>query len=167
MSAPAEDLRAIWNSPVALERWTMDQLDQLDAEQELFSQELEESRRGWERFPIPGIPFSERVHQAKGRARAGHIEPLRRLYPELAEFLHAPPRKRGQRRPPKREVWSRFTSRMHAVDADADAKRIRKIWREKLGKTYRRDPPTADEIAARRNRVPLQQLINFRKSKHR
>jgi hypothetical protein len=57
----------------------------------------------WDGTMATEAAFRAALYTAKASARRGNLEPLRRLLsdldPELAEFINAPPRVRGQRRP--------------------------------------------------------------------
>jgi len=81
----------------------------------------------------PEPPFAEWPEIAKEIARTGNPEPLRKLYPEIAEFIFSPPWLKGKHR-------SRPT-RLRRTDlialAARDAARIRKLWREHYGKIKR------------------------------
>lgn len=166
MRAPtrAETLRAIWNDPdpSVLEAWTNEQLNGLDAEQELRVHELEERRTGWEKFPIP-IPKQLRDPVEAAKA-AGDIKALRALFPRIAEFIHPRKRQRGEHGR-LTNAFERYGDRSPV--ADADAKLIREIWLAHFGENRRKTDPKPEEIAARRNGVTVQQIENFRKSKHR
>jgi hypothetical protein len=92
------------------------------------------------------------------------------MFPALSEFLRAPPRRQGQHQPKVPPLWEIIDEQLlreRLAQADKDVMRIRRIWREQLGKTYRRTAPTAVEIATRRHGVSEQQLENYRKSRHR
>jgi hypothetical protein len=88
--------------------------------------------------------FSALVEHAK---RSGDVGRLRLLLPHLADLIHPPKLGRGQRYPRERDV-NRHTDRVDL--AARDVARICAIWREHYGRGYRREHPTAVEIAAER-----------------
>jgi hypothetical protein len=76
-------------------------------------------------------------------ARHGMIEPLRKLYPDIAEFIHLPKRKRGQRFP------NLFAHLSPVLRAALDARRIRALWKKFYpGRRRRRDDKSAEDFAA-------------------
>jgi hypothetical protein len=80
----------------------------------------------------------------------GRPEALRRFHPDIAGLINPPPRKRGQRRP-----QAASPAQKAVADAVADVKRIRKIWKEKLGSKNRGED---NKVTAAR--VAAQRLIN-------
>jgi hypothetical protein len=91
-----------------------------------------------------------RLERAKRLARAGNVAPLQRLYPELAEFIHPPKRKRGQRRSYRDETALFERDGLSAVVEDV--KRIRALWRQHYGLwKRRRDEVSAEKIAGLRH----------------
>jgi hypothetical protein len=81
------------------------------------------------------------LDEALAEAAAGEVEPLRALYPTIADYIHPPKRERGQRR------WHRDRKLESAVD---DVRFIRQLWKREYGH-YKRavdNPPFAIEIAA-------------------
>jgi hypothetical protein len=108
----------------------------------------------WENIPPPSR--DERLKAAKRRARRGDLSPLRRLYPEIAEYIHEPKRVRGQRRPyvmalqEGENVYSwahRAQAEGMAVDIVRELREI--VWPQHYGRWKRRrdDGPSAEEIA--------------------
>jgi hypothetical protein len=90
-----------------------------------------------------GPTFPPTIEQALQAAKNDDITLLRRLYPELAEYLHLAPRKRG--RPPK-------SRRGDAVqEAVSDVKSIRDLWKYDKSKRPQNAPP--EQIAADRWQV--------------
>jgi hypothetical protein len=77
-------------------------------------------------------------------ARRGNIEPLRRRYPGIAEYINLPKQKRGVRRTTSKRPHDNVDM------AVADVSRIRKLWLLHFGRTKRRpgDHLTAEKIAA-------------------
>ena len=84
-------------------------------------------------------------------ARNGNLEPLRKMFPEHAEFIQELPLGRGQHKP-KRLTGTDWI-KQYVADTDAFlavrvVKEIREIWREKYGKWKRHDGQvSAEEIA--------------------
>ena len=89
------------------------------------------------------------------RADKGDVEPLRKLFPYLARFIHRPKLKRGQRFPKDPE-------NDRAERAVYDVKLIRALWMQCTGKHAdpRDDLVTAEQIAADRNGVDVNAVIN-------
>jgi hypothetical protein len=88
------------------------------------------------------------------QADKGNMEPLRKLLPGLARFLHPPKQERGKRFPRNKE-GDRVTK------AAADVITTRKIWKAAYGKKNRpkNDPVTAEQIAADRWKVDIEKVI--------
>ena len=85
-------------------------------------------------------------------ARNGDLEPLRKMFPEHAEFIQELPRARGQHKPKRLNGtdWiKQYVADTNAFLAVRVVKEIREIWREKYeGKFKRRDGQvSAEEIA--------------------
>ena len=76
-------------------------------------------------------------------ARNGDIEPLRRAYPHLAEFLHAPAGPVG-----KRKTGGLYPTSSRAQWAASTVTDVKAIWQRYYGKKVRRFTPTAEEIVA-------------------
>jgi hypothetical protein len=151
-----DDRKEIWNDPQRLEEWTNAALYAFGVHEDDLPLET-----------LPQMPPAERRREALAiaiaAARRGNPEPLRRLFPALAEFIHSPPRRRGQRRP-QTNVYERVPLE-NALD---DVRDIRKIWQKHFGKSYApRNGPSAISIAARRHGLSEDELVNFRKNRHR
>jgi hypothetical protein len=88
-------------------------------------------KRGYTRLETPG---------AVEAARQGDASYLRRLYPEIAEFIHPPRLKRGQKRESP-GPWDHVRETANV---------IRRIWQARYRKQRRHpdDGPSAEEIAA-------------------
>jgi hypothetical protein len=131
----------------AMMEWVIAQLDAQDGEDEMRQDELDAERN----YHAP-LPLAEqqrlRFEEAIRRARGGNVGSLRRLYPEITEFIHPPKRPRGRRRKYPRDNWGRYAASMIA----ADVKRVRELWKANYkGKWKRRGlRPTAEEIVAER-----------------
>ena len=82
------------------------------------------------------------------QADKGNMEPLRKLFPGLARFLHRPKQERGKRFPRNKEGDP-------VTAAASDVKTIRKLWKTHYGKRNRpkNDSVTAEQIAADRHGV--------------
>jgi hypothetical protein len=107
-------------------------------------------------------------------AEKGNIEPLRAKYPRLARFLHLPRRRRGERYLPDKNVIAqsyempggRVVDGLGLTLATYDTAVIRELWRVH----YMRRPQgyaTAEEIAARRHDVDVDDIHLFLSSKKR
>ena len=157
------ELQKIWDDPDRLETWTLQQLEALDMEHDWFLDEVDE-RRDWSLITTSAhTQRAWRLDRAKAAARQGKLNPLRRLYPEIAEFIHAPRRKRGEHR---MVVDCGCTHERLQLALD-DVKRIRRLWRAHFGRVYRSAAPTALSIAARRHGLTETQLTSFRSNRHR
>jgi hypothetical protein len=89
-------------------------------------------------------------------AKLGHIEPLRKLYPDIAEFIHLPKRKRGQRFPnPMAELNP-------IKQAALDAQRIRALWKKFYSGHRRPRGNSAEDFAARLwgKDIPVAKILN-------
>jgi hypothetical protein len=134
--------------------WTNARLDDADAALELQQQELE-AEQDWGPDPTP--EEMRQQHQrldfdnAKAAARHEDMKPLRKLYPEIAEFINPPTREPSKHR---RKVDWRFINyrTRRAID---DVYRIRHIWKRHYKKWKRpdNDPVSAAAIAADRHRL--------------
>ena len=99
-------------------------------------------------FHRPPFTESERRAYAIKRAKAGDVEPLRRLFirladdPEVGRFVNLPKLKKGER-------WTVNSSNWIAQAAEG-VRLIRKLWFEHYGKKRRRktDGWTAEQFAA-------------------
>jgi hypothetical protein len=108
----------------------------------------------WDGTMATEAAFRAALYTAKASARRGNLEPLRRLLsdldPELAEFINAPPRVRGQRRPRLRS-WEQRRANAEDSRQARDAERVRAIWRREYRGRWKRhagDGPSAAEIVA-------------------
>jgi hypothetical protein len=106
----------------------------------------------WDGTMAPGVAFAGALYAVKVSARRGDLEPLRRflsdLDPEIAEFINAPLRVRGQRRP-RSLCWEQLEANREASDQANDVERVRGIWRRKYQGRWKRhasDGPSAEEI---------------------
>jgi hypothetical protein len=108
----------------------------------------------WDGTMAPEVTFGGALYAAKASARRGDLERLRRLLsdidPEIAEFINAPPRVRGQHRP-RPPSWEQMEANREASDQANDVERVRKIWRRNYDGRWKRhasDGPSAEEIVA-------------------
>jgi hypothetical protein len=93
-------------------------------------------------------------------AEQGDIEPLRRLHPHLAKFLHLPKLKHG--------THFKDPAKIRLRNARADVQRIREIWQRDYGKTNRpRGQLTAEEIVAERWNLTPEEVRRGRLSPNR
>jgi hypothetical protein len=96
--------------------------------------------------------LDQRLRLAKAAARDGDVGPLRRLYPEIVEYIHAK-RKQGERRSYRKPDWCCWEEfgRVALLDAAIDdVHQLRtKIWPRHYGRSRRRidDGPSAEAIA--------------------
>jgi hypothetical protein len=119
--------------------------------------ELDRTRKppgGW----AEGLRMFDPEHvkfRAIEQAEKGNMEPLRRLLPGLARFLHRPKQKRGKRFPKDKEGDP-------VTAAASDVKTIRKLWKTHYGKMNRpkNDPITAEQIAADRHGVDVEEVVS-------
>jgi hypothetical protein len=101
-------------------------------------------------MPLESV-FRSELNAAKQYARRGNLAPLREILsgidPELVEFIHEPPRVRGQRRP---RLPGREQRLVHDEDAGQarDIGRVRAIWQRQYGRWKRHagDGPSAEDI---------------------
>jgi hypothetical protein len=136
--------------------WTIEQLDAQDAEDEVWQSELNERRDYY--APLPEEEQQRiQLDRAIRRARRGDVEALRELYPEIADFIHQPPRRRGQHRSPyRRNQFGRYGAEL-IVD---NVKRVHDLWRRHYdGRWKRRGRPTAAEIVAARWHLDEKKVI--------
>jgi hypothetical protein len=152
-----DERQKIWNDPLLLAEWTNAALNAFGT-------------RG-DDLPFENLPRmtpagwrQQLIDIAKVDAREGRPERLRKLLPSLAEFIHAPPLARGQRHKPQFDPYAALLLEL-ALD---DVREIRQIWREHFGKAYAPPRgPTALTIAAERHGVTEEQLLTYRKNRHR
>lgn len=165
---PKEIPRPSWNDPERLQTWTLAQLDAMD--------KAVAREEDWKNLPMIGRPNSATARafalrilaepkladlQSKERAIAeadycGNIEPLRKLYPELARFLFPPTLKRGHHFKPfgdqRDDQWD---SEIRLKCARMEVYRIRAIWKAAYDKRNRPKDELAIQIAAKRWGVPV------------
>ncbi|MCS3761657.1 hypothetical protein [Bradyrhizobium centrosematis] len=78
---------------------------------------------------------------AKALARTGNVDPLKQLFPDLAEFIAEPVRKRGEKK------WKARKFSVAKLAADF-ARRIRRLWLDQYGQKNRgRDELSAEDFA--------------------
>jgi hypothetical protein len=134
-------------------RWVIAQLDTQDAEDGMRQHELDATRDYCAPLPVEELQrlrFEEVI-------RRGDVETLRRLYPEIAKFIHRPKRPQGRRRSYPRNNWGHYWASMIADDV----RRVREIWKANYdGKWKRRGlRPTAEEIVAERRGLTKDDVI--------
>jgi hypothetical protein len=154
------------NNDADVEAWTNEKLDVLEAWDERFVRRHEDEIAdhlvdGWREIDIArgaprGIPPEDFARAWNDPSyvppKPGpDIEPLRKRFPQLKEFLHLPKMKRGQHRPT-------FRASDPVEFAVEDVRRIRRIWKARKFKRVQRGRITPEEIAAKRNRVSLKTL---------
>jgi hypothetical protein len=140
-----------------LPRWDCSKPRDAEKMIEWVNSELDRKRQppgGW----AEGLRMFDPDH-VKGRAiqqaDKGNMEPLRRLLPGLARFLHRPKQERGKRFPRDKDGDP-------VAAAARDTRTIRKLWKTHYGKTNRpkNDPITAEQIAADRHGVDVEKVIS-------
>ena len=109
----------------ALMNFTLAELLRYDA---LVEEEDFEKHDHYALNKLPSPPARDLPTAAKAEARRGNLKPLRTLYPEIAEFIAEPKRKRGERRPP--DPFARITNTRWVADT---VRRVRQIWSEHYG----------------------------------
>jgi hypothetical protein len=150
---------AIWDDPARLETWTLHQLEELDFGHDFVNADWYD----WQQKYLASMP-RDPLAAAVASAEHGNIDPIRKLLPRIAKFLHLPPpppRRRGpKRKNPRGWTW--------AIDeARDDVQRVRALWREHFGRVYRSESPRATEIAAARHDLKEEQLLSDRKTRYR
>ena len=110
----------------------------------------------------------EAERSAIRQAERGDISPLRRRYPHLAKFLFPPKLKRGQRYP-RFQLTKAAIDKISITSALYDVWRIRSLWKRYYGRKNRsRDAGcSAEEIAAKRHDLTVEQLLNAKKLRRR
>jgi hypothetical protein len=92
-----------------------------------------------------------RYESAIASARGGNLAPLRKMFPDHAEFINEPPRVQGQHRPRRisgAAAFEHWVARETVEQAISDVKEIRQIWQEHYGRWKRhRDDVSAEAIA--------------------
>jgi hypothetical protein len=142
--------------------WCIAELDALDA----FIDGLvydDDAEKDWTVYPK--VPDGQRLESAKQDARRGNLRPLRKLFPEIAEFIHEPKRVRGQRRPYVRDPFGRHArgeAEQRAVDSVHQLRAI--IWPRYYGRKKRRDA-LAEEVAATRCGLTVEQVRRAMKTR--
>jgi hypothetical protein len=152
-----------------LEEWTLDQLDKLD--NELVTERDIEAMQSDEFFKWSEEQFRRQQQRARvvKAAKAKDTRLLTRLTTNDPELLQLAYRilshKRGQGRPKgSRQTDIVGEERALLEYAAIDVVRIYDLWQRKLGHRYRKESPTAVEIAARRWGVGVNELRRFRKN---
>ena len=137
--------------------WSIDQLEVLDAEAELEAQEFEANADFYAALS-PAELRAAALREAKAKAYDDNLEPLRKLYPEIAEYINKRKRVRGERRSYvsqkyRADPFGEFARAYTKSEAIKDVRRLRKIiWPKFYGRSKRRvdDGPSAEAIAAAR-----------------
>ena len=100
-----------------------------------------DEERGFVLFAAPVRATADICAIAVQRANEGDMSLLRKLIPKLL------PKKEDRRR---RNPFERYEVRWRAMEAQAEADRLKKIWAKEFGKQNRPLGQSAREIAARR-----------------
>jgi hypothetical protein len=105
---------------------------------------------------------------AREQAEQGNLEPLRKQYPELVQFLNRPRRKRGQRFKKKPPTDHLRALHCRLEEALSELPLIRDFWKKHYGKTNRpAGQLTAEEIVAERWNLNLAEVNRKRISRKR
>ena len=105
---------------------------------------------------------------AREQAEQGNLEPLRKQYPELVQFLNRPRRKRGQRFKKKPPTDHLRALHCRLEEARSELPRIRAFWKKHYGKTNRpKGQLTAEEIVAERWDLDEEEVYRRRISRER
>lgn len=128
-----------------MERWVNHELDAILAQ---MVDDFKRNNMGKTEFTKEGRELME-IAQARG----GNIEPLRKRYPRLAEFLH-PPKQPGRGKRFKRNKYDALdgdSSESWLIRAAWDVARTRALWKHHYKRWKRAvGQISAEEIAARR-----------------
>jgi hypothetical protein len=154
----------------ALEAWTLARLDELSEptaddirlEVEMMSDEkyMAMIQNDFaQRLKRGRLILARRAKDWKTVSRLADTEELRRLALR--------PRKRGRAKGESRPRDLPDFLKALLEYAAMDVEYIRAIWKRDFGKRNRSAAPTAIDIAARRNGVEENQLVNFKKNQHR
>jgi hypothetical protein len=132
--------------------WTIQQLDYEEAERG--------RHRGYRGPLLEEEKRRIRLDCAIQRARHGDVASLRIIYPQIADFIHLPPRKRGQHVTSYPTNTDRFLERHVAEHLVDQVKRVHALWRQHYdGRWKRRGRPTAAQIVAVREHLDEQQVV--------
>jgi hypothetical protein len=135
-----------------MRQWVNERLDEENAAFDIQQMKIE-ATQDWGPDPTPEEMRQHRrrfVFDMAKSAAQDHddVRLLRKLYTEIADFIHPRKRKRGQRRRPR----GNWIKRWHLRVAIDDVHRIRGIWVQHYGKRNRpRGTVTAEAIAAERH----------------
>lgn len=146
-----------WNGPPEkLAQWTNEMLDAMAAHDDNDERDYSLLRHV---HPI------EDDASAIKQAQRGNIGPLHARYPRLKQFLFPPKLKKGQRFPPN--PFIAYATSLAARMAIDDVWRIRRIWTYYFKKKNRPlgDKCTAEGIAAKRNGISVEVLLNAIKNR--
>jgi hypothetical protein len=146
--------------------WSIAELDGLDAA--FNDAHADDANKDW--TPSPEVLWRGHLEAAKQHARCGNLGPLRKLFPDIAEFIHEPKRVRGQRRPRRyvEDVFLRYARRMAEQRAVESVRQLRGIiWPRHYGRVKRRDGPSAEEIAAIRCGLTVDEVRRAMKTSSR
>lgn len=145
--------------------WSISELDLLAAYDAELDSEVTE-------LALKQVKVSRQLllERAMAKARRGNPEPLRKMYPEIAEFIREPEKVQGQRRPYTRlredNVFSEHAREMDEYFACKDVDLLRKhIWPQHYGR--RRGGPSAEEIAAKHRGMSVEEVKRALKARSR
>jgi hypothetical protein len=164
---PKEVRRPPWNaSNEQMRAWVLAQLEAMDAAvmtEEAISKPLDQRYHPPKYLRMlaePKLADLGSEERAIAEAKCGNMEPLRKLYPQLAEFLARPKLKRGEHFEPFNPQWD-AKARIRA--ARADANRIKALWKAAYNGRCNRDSElgqiTAVEIAADRWGISVNAIL--------
>ena len=155
-----------------LEEWTLDQLNKLDDELvterdiEIMLRMNSDEFHEWSEEQFRRQPLRARVMKAAKAKDARLLTRLTANDPELQQLAYRVlSHKRGRGRPKgSRQTDIVGEERSIFERAAIDVGRIYDLWQRKLGHRYRKERPTAVEIAARRWGLNVDELRRFRKN---
>jgi hypothetical protein len=158
MKAP-DSLEKIWHDPERLREWTLDQLYRTDLDELpwVYPVDCPERHSPHQQY-LGSREINEQLRDGLLRCKQEDPEIFVRIITR-SPFLGQLARKRKRGRPRGRvpgldEAWD-------------EVRRIRRLWQRTFGKSYRKQSPTAIEIAALRHSFEPHALVNFSKNKHR
>ncbi|MGB8135199.1 MAG: hypothetical protein WCF15_00270 [Pseudolabrys sp.] len=139
-----------------MDKWSNEQLDDF-AERSMF----------WLRGENMDLKVARELSGSGDPIRAakfGDVDPLRKAYPQIAEYINLPLRK-GQGKKLPKDKWAVLSRKVEnsLTRAVWDAARLRAIWVDQYGKRPK-NYQSAEEIAARRHEVEVDHVERWKRS---
>jgi hypothetical protein len=110
----------------------------------------------------PDVARRRQLEDAKTAARNGDPTLLRKLYPDIADFIHPHKRNQGLRKsylPKGWNCWTDGVDKMLLEMAMEDVRLLRTVvWPKHYGRSKRRTQPSAEEIVAVRYGLTVDQV---------